>query len=285
MPAIVQAQDAPGSIARGGVRGRCWVMPLDSVDLETAKSARGTRLVVNAMVPSPWSEAAKGCFRVAGVSAFVVHRGFDSAAIDAWTGVDNVPVLLHEREPARTHWAAIVSAIDRMARGAGGSRLLPDAVSERARVMGLLHEIAGEEGIGWNARLTMIDAGLTGDGTQGFPPQVAKFLARRYGHASSDLSQVLERVAAQLAMIAEELVARGGQYFGGAHPNAIDVYSATFLTPVAEPLDDSNCPGVALPFRAAFAAAHGALASLVPATLLEHRTRMFAAHLQWPIAL
>jgi len=69
-------------------------MPLDSVDLETAKAARGARLVVNAMVPSPWSEAAKGCFRVAGVSALVVHRGFDSAAIDAWTGVDNVPVLL-----------------------------------------------------------------------------------------------------------------------------------------------------------------------------------------------
>ena len=260
-------------------------MPLDSVDLETAKAARGARLVVNAMVPSPWSEAAKGCFRVAGVSALVVHRGFDSAAIDAWTGVDNVPVLLHEREPTRTHWAAIVTAIDRMARGAGGPRLLPDAVPERARVMGLLHEIAGEEGIGWNARLAMIDAGLTGDGTQGFPPPVAKFLARRYGHASSDLSQVRERVAAQLTVIAEELVARGGRYFGGAHPHALDVYSATFLTPVAALLDDTNCPGVAPPFRAAFAAAHEAFVSLVPAALLEHRTRMFAEHLAWPIAL
>lgn len=262
---------------------RC--MPLDSVDLETAKAARGTRLVVNAMVPSPWSEAAKGCFRVAGVSALMVHRGFDSAAIDAWTGVDNVPVLLHEREPARTHWAAIVTAIDRLARAGGGARLLPDAVPERARVMGLLHEIAGEEGIGWNARLAMIDAGLTGDGTQGFPPPVAKFLARRYGHASSDLRQVRERVAAQLTMIADELVARGGRYFGGGHPNALDVYSATFLTPVAALLDDTNCPGVAAPFRAAFAAAHEAFVSLVPPALLEHRTRMFAEHLAWPIAL
>lgn len=260
-------------------------MPLDTVDLETAKAARGTRLVVNAMVPSPWSEAAKGCFRVTGVSALVVHRGLDAAAIDAWTGVDNVPVLLHEREPARTHWAAIVTVIDRLARVGGGPRILPDAVAERARVMGLLHEIAGEEGLGWNARLTMIEAGLAGDGSRGFPPPIAKFLARRYGHASSELSQVRERVAAQLVLVADELAARGGRYFGGARPDALDVYSATFLTPVAAPLDDTNCPGVAPPFRAAFAAAHEALVSLVPAALLEHRTRMFTEHLAWPIAL
>jgi hypothetical protein len=260
-------------------------MPLDSVDLETAKAARGTRLVVNSLVPSPWSEAAKGCMRVAGISALVVHRGLDVAAIDAWTGVDNVPVLLHEREPARTHWAAIVTFVDRMARSAGGTRILPDAVAERARIMGLLHELAGEEGVGWNARLAMIDAGLAGDGTRGFPQPIAKFLARRYGHATSDTTRVRERVAAQLGMIADELVARGGRHFGGHGPNALDVYAATFLTPVAAPLDDANCPGVAPPFRTAFAAAHDAFASIVPPALLEHRARMFAEHLIWPIAL
>jgi predicted component of type VI protein secretion system len=86
-----------------------------------------------------------------------------------------------------------------------------------------------------------------------------------------------------LRMIADALDARGGRYSGGDQPDALDVYAATFLTPVEAPLDD--CPGVAPPLRAAFAAAHDAFASLVRPALLEHRTQMFAEHLDWPIVL
>lgn len=105
-----------------------------------------------------------------------------TAAIDAWTGVDNAPAVRHGREPVRASWAAIVAFVDRMAREAGGSRLLPDAPTQRAEVMGALNEIAGEEGVGWNARLAMVEAGLSSDRQSGFPTPVAKFLGKRYGH-------------------------------------------------------------------------------------------------------
>ena len=70
-------------------------MSLTFVDLDTAKTATDPVLVTSSLVPSPWSEAAKGLFRLARVPVLVVRRGLDKTAIDAWTGVDNVPALRH----------------------------------------------------------------------------------------------------------------------------------------------------------------------------------------------
>jgi glutathione S-transferase len=254
-------------------------MTLEYVDVETAKAAKGTRLVVNGIVPSPWSEAMKACFVVAGLPTLVVRRALDNAAIDAWTGIDNAPALIHDREPIRSNWAAIVAFVDRMAPDRG---VLPRASDERARVMGTLDAIAGEDGIGWNARLAMIDASMTSGGTVGFPAPVAKYLAKRYGYSPAAVATARERIAEQLAFVASQL---RGAYFGGKTPNAIDAHCATFLTPVAAPITDAECPDVAPPLRHAFSAAHVAFGSLVPAALLEHRERMFTTHLPRPIRL
>ena len=122
------------------------------VDVATARSAPGVRIVVAGIVPSPWSEAAKGLFRVGNIPVLAVRRMRDAAAITAWTGVDNTPVVFHDAEPARTNWSAITTLAARLA---GPDVRVPDEVGARAEVMGLLHEIAGEDGIGWNGRLTM----------------------------------------------------------------------------------------------------------------------------------
>jgi hypothetical protein len=246
-------------------------------DLESAKAASGTRLVVSSLVPSPWSEAAKGCLRLAGIAALVVRRGLDKTEIDAWTGIDNVPAVLHDREPVRANWASIVAFADRT----GTARILPAAPAERADVMGTLHEIAGEDGIGWNGRLAMIEAGLASEGARGFPLPVSKFLAKRYSHRPG-IPGVHDRIAAQLAFVAGKL---RGDYFGGAVPNALDVYSATFLTPIAAPISEAECPQLDARFRAAFATAHEAFGDLVPRALMAHRERMFAQHLPRPIEL
>ncbi len=252
-------------------------MTLEYVDVETAKAAKGTRLVVNALVPSPWSEAMKGLFVVAKVPALAVRRTMDSAAVDAWTGVDNAPAAFHYREPIRTNWAAIVALVDRLAPG----RVLPTDVAARAAAMGTLDLIAGEGGIGWNARLAMIDAGLAGDGA-GFPPPIAKFLGRRYGYSSETIGEAQPRIEAQLAFLATRLTS---DYFGGTEPDAIDVYCATFLTPVAAPLTEVECPGILPPLRQAFASAHAAFGSLIPPALIAHRERMFSSYLARPILL
>lgn len=244
-------------------------MTIEYVDLETAKAAKGTRLVVNALVPSPWSESLKGLFAITQLPAVAVRRGMDTAAIDAWTGIDNAPAVIHDREPVRSNWAAITGFVDRLAPG-----VLPADPSARADVIGTLDTIAGEGGIGWNARLAMIDASIAG--APGFPPQIAKYLAKRYGYTAETIAAARARMADQLAFVASKLT---GAYFGGAAPNALDVYSATFLTPVAAPITDAECPEIMPPLRAAFALAHAAFGSMVPAALLAHRTRMFEAHL------
>jgi glutathione S-transferase len=252
---------------------------IEYVDLETAKAAQGTRIVVTALVPSPWSEATKGLLRIAGLPALVVRRGTDKEAIDAWTGTDNVPVLLHDKEPVRTNWAAIVAFVDRMA---PERHVLPADIAARADVMGTLDVIAGERGIGWNARLAMIEAGLTSGGTAGFPPPVAKFLAKRYGHSAHAVELARAAMPRQFAFVAEKLE---GDYFGGDAPNALDVYCATFLTPIAAPISEAECPALIPPLRAAFASAHAAFGSMIPRTLLAHRERMFERHLPRPIQL
>jgi glutathione S-transferase len=256
-------------------------MSLEYVDVEAAKAARGTRMVTSALVPSLWSEAAKGCFRLARVPVLVVRRGVDTAAIDAWTGIDNVPAVIHDREPVRSNWTSIVTLADRLARANGGS-LLPSEPAARRAAIGVLHEIAGEEGIGWNGRLAMIDASITSNGERGFPFPVAKYLAKRYGYTPESIAIARDRVGAQLAFLASEL---HGDYFGGDAPNAIDVYSATFVTPIAGPITEEACPDIHPMFRNAFTSAFDAFGSAVPATLLAHRERMFAQHLAWPIQL
>lgn len=247
-------------------------MTLEYVDVETAKTARGTRLIVNALVPSPWSEAMKGLVALAKLPAVAVRRGMDTAAIDAWTGIDNAPALIHDREPIRSSWAAIVGFVARMAPG-----ILPVDLGARADAMGTLELIAGEGGIGWSARLAMIDASTE---TAGFPPPIAKYLAKRYGYSKEAISST--RIGEQLGYLASKLT---GDYFGGVAPNAIDIYSATFLTPIAGAISETECPGILPPLRSAFALAAAAFGPSVPPVLLAHRERMFTRHLVRPILL
>ena len=83
-------------------------------------------------------------------------------------------------------------------------------------------------------------------------PPVAQYLAKRYAHAPVD--------------------------------RALDIYAATFLTPLSE-LTEADCPRLAPPLRAAFATAHEALGALVSPDLMAHRTMILERHLGWPIEI
>lgn len=249
------------------------------VDVATARQASGVRIAVSGLVPSPWSEATKGLFHLAGVPVLAVRRLRDNAELEAWTGVDNVPVVFCDGAPPRTHWAAIAELAARLA---GAGVLLPSALAARAEHIGLLDLIAGEDGIGWSARLAMIDASFATDGARGFPLPVAKFLAARYGYVPDAFAGLRAGVAEQLAFVADRLGDR--EYFAGARPGAADVYLATFLTPYTE-ITQADCPAMQPILRKAFGAAHEELGSLVPARLLAHRARMFERHLAYPIVL
>lgn len=250
---------------------------IEYVDLERARIARGVRMVVTSAVPSPWGEAAKAVFRLAGVGVLAVRSQRGNAAQDAWTQAHNVPVVFHDDEPPRTVWSQIVSLAARLA--APGA-MLPVEIDRRVRTMGLLHELAGENGLGWNGRLLMIHAALT-EG-RGFPKPVAQYLAGKYGYAPQAVDDARARSIAILAVLAGEL--GDAAYFGGAGPNALDAYAAAFLTPMA-PITEEQCPGMSPALRVAFGVAAEQLGPHVPATLRAHHDRMFRQHLGRPIVL
>lgn len=257
---------------------------LEFVDVETARTAPGVRIVVSGIVPSPWSEATKGLFRIANVPVRAVRRTRDSTEVTAWTGVDNTPVVLHDAEPARTSWVAITTLAARLA---GPDVVLPDELGARAQAIGLLHEIAGEDGLGWNARLAMIDASITSEGKRGFPLPVGHYLARRYGYTPDAAVRGRARIERQLHALRDRLRAQqalGHAYLGGPRVSALDVYLATFLT-LLSAIAPEDCPRLEPALRQAFGTAHEAFGALVPAELWAHRTMIFERHLAWPIAL
>lgn len=253
---------------------------IEIVDVATARAARGVRIVAPGNVASPWSEAAKGLFRVQGVPVLVARFARNDADLAAWMRADNVPVVFHDDEPPRTHWAAITTLAARL--GPPG-RLLPEDLERRARVMGLLNEIAGEDGLGWNARLLMIHGSLASGGERGFPLPVAQYLAARYGYAPERIGRARERVLEVLAALAAPL-RQGREHIEGDAVGALDVYAATFLLPF-RPIQEADCPRMLPAVRAAFAFVAEELGDAVPPELAAHRTRMYERHLGWPIDL
>jgi glutathione S-transferase len=254
-------------------------MSLEYVDLATARDRRGTRIVTAGAVASPWSEAAKGMFALAQLPAVVLARGPLTPEFSAWLpGIDNVPVVLHDDEPPRTNWGQIVGLVARLAPGT----LVPLDPSERAKMMGLIDLVAGEGGLGWTSRLAMIQTSFASQGERGFALPIAKYLAKRYGFSRElSASDLVDSVRARFGLLSAEL---RGAYFGGDRVSALDIYVATFLTPLTV-IDDTVCPQMIEPLRRAFAAARELLAGEVPQALWTHRAMMFDKHLPLPIRL
>jgi glutathione S-transferase len=259
-------------------------MLLQFVDLEAARAARGLRLVTPGAIPSPWSEAAKEIFHLKALPVQVVRFRRDEPAFFAWTEARNVPAVLYDDEPPRTGWAEILALAERL----GGARsLVPADAPARVRMYGLAHELAGEGGFGWSARLLMVHGGLISDGARGFPLPIARHLAPKYGYAPERAEAAFARLL-EVANIFDrqlsESQAAGHRYLLGADLTALDIYLATFLTPAAS-ITEFDCPAMRPEVRQAFAYLHAEIGSVLPSALLAHRAFMFERHLRWPIPL
>ncbi len=85
----------------------------------------------------------------------------------------------------------------------------------------------------------------------------------------------------------------GHAYLLGDQLSALDLYLATFLTPIIG-VSPEDCPAMSPRARAGFeylraelAAGNGAqgAGADLPAALVEHRRRIYRDHLPWPIVL
>jgi glutathione S-transferase len=255
------------------------------VDLETARGARGLRLIVLGTLPSPWSEAAKAIFHVKALPFVAVRwKRAEAEAVTAWTGARNAPVALHDDDPPRTGWAEILALAQRLG---GSCSLVPADPDARVRLHGLAHELAGEGGLGWSARLLLIRAGLTSGGAAGFPLPAAEYLAPRYGYSPAAAAAAGDRIAEVAALFARQLAASaaaGHAYLLGAELSALDLYLATFLTPLLG-VSEAECPALRPELRAAFTPLRDQVGAAVPAALVAHRARIYERHIGWPIVL
>lgn len=250
------------------------------VDPEQARNSKGLRLVVLGGVPSPWSEAAKGVFDIKGIDYVAVRFDPRDQALQAWTGSRNAPAAMLDGEPARSGWGEILALGERLN---DELRLVPEAPAERLETYGLCHELLGEGGLAWCARLLVVHDGLVSRGERGLPERAAAYLGAKYGYAPERMPAVRERVLSTLRYMSEKLEAnrrRGNLYLTGARPSAADVYLVSTLG-VLHPLPPEHCP--MLPqVRHAFETIDPAVRAAVSNVLLEHRQLMFAKHLRLP---
>lgn len=256
----------------------------DYVPIDKARALPGLRLVVAGGIPGPpWSEAAKTVFHVKGLPFVRVAQvpGATDDALGDWTGQVSAPVAVYDDERPRSGWAEILLLAERLA---PEPRLLPADAGERAHVLGLCHELMGEEGFGWTRRLLMLRDILEAGGAAGPLGEFARLRARLYGYSQAAVARAPARLAELLRLLASRLHeqrARGSRFLFGNALTALDLYWAC-MAALVDPLPHEQCP---MPdwLRAVYRRRVPEVEATLDPALLEHRDFVYAEYLELPI--
>lgn len=249
---------------------------MEYLEVADAIERPGLRLVLTMGVPGPWGEAAKNVLWVKGIEYVPVCQRASSQdeALLAWTRQTSAPVAVYERERPRSGWAEILFLAERLA---PESPLLPPGAADRALALGLLHEIAGEQGLGWSRRLTMFTRMAAG-------PSEAGSMPWKYGlEESAAVAAAGRRVDEILQMLATRLAeqrAAGRRFLVGEALSAVDLYWAAFSNLVV-PLPSELCP---MPdfIRDIYDMANFSEYAPVDPALIAHRDELYREFLQLP---
>ena len=201
-------------------------MPIPYLPIEEIIAHRGLRLVLVQGMPSPWGQAAKAMAEYKGLE-FVCGAQVPGAAnetLAAWAGTNSGPVAAWAEEAPLNRWDDILFLLERLG---PQPPLIPQDRALRAQVLGLSHEICGELGLGWNARLAMFRPALE----SGQAPEGLRAMGAKYGYREADVARAEERLRASLDFFAEQLAAQQGReqrYLVGDAVSAVDFYWAAF---------------------------------------------------------
>ncbi len=211
---------------------------MEYVGIEEGKQRSGLRLVLTAGVPGPWGEAAKSLFHVKGIPYTAVRQiaGKVDETLRQWTHQTSAPVAILDDERPRSGWAEILFLAERLR---PEPALVPSDPGDRARMLGVCHEICGEQGFGWNRRLMLFDPIMRDDAEAASSP-----MGWKYGYTPEAADAAPGRTLDILNLIATTLRQqrdRGSDYLFGDTLTAADVYWATFAAMV-KPLPAEQCP-------------------------------------------
>jgi len=265
------------------------------IPVAEAREMRGLRMVVHEGSPAPWSEAVKAILALKKIPFVAVAQRISGERDDAlfnWTGSWAAPIAMLDKERPRASWDQILLMAERLA---PNPRLIPDDEAQRAELMGLCQEIAGEDGFGWNCRVFFVvsheqdispnDAVSLKNHDHGMSAERWEFFRYRYFSPTSDKDAAKKRVEAVLRLLAQRLEAgreRGSKYLVGDKLTAVDIYWTAFSNIIA-PIAADKCPQS--PYYFTLGSWFGTMlgAALHP-TLLAHRDYILEKHYPLPMS-
>lgn len=247
------------------------------LSVDEARALPGLRIAFTQGVPGPWSEAAKAFFEIKGIDYHPVIQvgGAPNEALVAWTGQSSAPCAMLDEERPRAHWSEILLLAERLA---PEPRLVPADQDQRAAMFGIAHELCGEDGFGWSARLLMLHVMEQTDAGVPVTHMRRKFSSGApLGHAARRAAEVWDMLARRLVAQAE----RGSSYLVGDALSAVDIYWTCFSNLVAS-FPEADCPMPSF-YREWAAACVAIIGRPVPEILLAHRDRILQRHFKLPM--
>ena len=250
---------------------------MDYISLEQAKQSSGVRIICTRLVPGPWGEAAKAILRLRHVPFQVVAQagGEENQDIVDWTKHRNAPIVMYNDESPRVRAMEIIELAERIGSGAS---LLPNDVTERMLVTGLINEIAGEDGFAWNGRLLMLKLGYDKQGEKilGTPMYKDYYSSEQAARALQRLREILDCLTQQIGSQRD----KGSKYLVGTSLSAADVHWAYFSQMLETyPHEQNPMPGF---LRKSWRVVGDSLGEFDP-ILVKQRDAVFAEHLELPI--
>ena len=252
-----------------------YVLPKD------ARNMRGLRVSLTAGVPAPWSEAAKAMFKLKGLDYVPVLQviGDDNKELADWTGHRNAPTAMYEDEPPRVSWLDILNLAERLE---PEPSLFPDAIGDRVTMVGLVNEIAGENGMLWNARHLMFHGMVEAMGEEAAQKNP---MIRDYRYSAEGAAAATHRIIAILEQLATALGANtASNYFFGERVSALDLYWACFSQILSVLPEEVNpMPDGARQVWGSISASLAADGYTTDSSLLAHRDFIFQEHIGLPL--
>lgn len=256
---------------------------MEYVSCAEARRMDGLRLVLSAGGPGPWSESAKAVLRARGVPftpVLQVTLG-DNDDLYAWTGTRNAPVAMYADERPRHGWLDILYLAERLGHGPS---LLPDSREGQVDCIGLSHQICGQDGLGWNRRLSIFDMLVRAAGgdiaATPLPPRAFSdydATPEAMAAASGRLIAILDMFDARIARQREA----GSRYLVGHGLTAADLYFAAF-SGMIEPLAHEHNP---MPdyLRDMYSSGEPALRAAITPRMIAYRDHIFTHHVGLPL--
>jgi hypothetical protein len=252
------------------------------IEVEDAIKLPGLRIVLSPGLPAPWSESAKSLLHVKKLSYVKARQELFGANLPLlkWTAQATAPVAAWNDEPPRSTWIEQLYLFERLA---PEPRLIPADWDDRVLMIGLSHEICGENGYTWNRRNSIVKE-FTAPDKDEQTREIYRKVGEKYGFtpaagiiAASRCAEILGRLAARL----EQQRAKGSPYFIGQALSALDIYWACHAVTIL-PLPDAVCHMPDL-YRSVYTNTDPVIAKAVAPILLQHRDYIYQKYLQLPV--